>query len=425
MICEILCVGTELLLGDIINTDGAFIAGEISKLGFSSYHQTTVGDNPERLREAVHTALTRADVVILTGGLGPTCDDITKNAVADELGLKMHFDESIRLDIENFFNKIGRRMTDNNLSQCYVPDGAAVFPNEWGTAPGLGVKGTVEGKEKIAVLLPGPPAECEPMFEKYARPYLVALSEGCIYSLNLHMYNIGEAVADSILRPIMESRINPTVSPYACEHEVRIRITARARTLEEAKAMCRAQADVIYAGECGKYIYAETDNPFDAKHSLPVALINELRKAGETFGCAESCTGGMTAASICDIPGASDVFLGGVVSYANEVKEQVLSVPETTLNTEGAVSEECAGYMAAGAMRILGCSIAVSVTGIAGPGGGTPDKPVGTVCFGVADKNGVYTETKHFNGRNDRSKIRRLSSSHAMMLALHRLRGEI
>ncbi len=425
MICEILCVGTELLLGDIINTDGAFIAGEISKLGFSSYHQTVVGDNKARLREAVHTALSRSDVVILTGGLGPTCDDITKNAVADEFGLKMYFDEATRLDIEEFFEKIGRKMTDNNLSQCYVPEGAVVFPNEWGTAPGLAVKGLIGGAEKIAVLLPGPPAECEPMFEKYAKPYLASLSEGYIYSLNLHMYDIGEAVAESILRPIMESRINPTVSPYACEHEVRIRITARARTLDEAKAMCRTQADVIYAGECGKYVYAESDNPTDAKHSVPVTLINTLRESGATFGCAESCTGGMIAASICDIPGASDVFLGGIVSYANEVKENVLSVPETTLNTVGAVSEECAGYMAAGAMKALGCSIAVSVTGIAGPGGGTPEKPVGTVCFGVADKNGVYTETKHFNGKNDRSKIRRLSAAHAMMLAIRRLRGMI
>ncbi len=425
MICEILCVGTELLLGDIINTDGAFIAGEISKLGFSSYHQTVVGDNPERLREAVHVALGRADVVILTGGLGPTCDDITKNAVADEFGVKMHFDEEIRRDIEDFFKKIGRKMTDNNLSQCYVPDGAAVFPNEWGTAPGLAVKGMIDGAEKIAVLLPGPPAECEPMFEKYAKPYLAALSEGYIYSLNLHMYDIGEAVAESILRPIMESGVNPTVSPYACEHEVRVRITARGRTLEEAKAMCRAQADVIYSGECGKYIYAESDNPADAKHSVPVTLINKLRESGATFGCAESCTGGMIAASICDIPGASDVFLGGIVSYANEVKEKVLSVPETTLNTVGAVSEECAGYMAAGALKALGCTIAVSVTGIAGPGGGTPEKPVGTVCFGVADKNGVYTETKHFRGKNDRSKIRRLSAAHAMMLAIRRLGGRI
>lgn len=425
MICEIICVGTELLLGDIVNTDGAFVAREISALGFSSYHQSVVGDNPDRLREAVHFALKRADLLILTGGLGPTCDDITKNAVADEFGVKTHFDESIRADIEEFFNKIGRKMTENNLSQCEVPDGAVVFQNEWGTAPGLVLEGEIDGRIKRAVLLPGPPAECEPMFEKYVRPYLAALSNDVIYSLNLHLYGIGESGAEAILRPMMESHTNPTIAPYACEHEVRIRVTARSDSLEGAKALCRRCADDIYKTEAGKFAYAETDDPFSAKNSVVTTLISELRRRRFTVGTAESCTAGMIASNLGDIPGASDVFVGGIVSYANEVKMNVLGVPESVLETVGAVSEDCAAYMASGALKALGCDIAVSVTGIAGPGGGSAEKPVGTVCFGVADSGGVYTETKHFNGRNDRSKIRRLTSAHAMMLAVKRLRGEL
>ena len=425
MICEILCVGTALLLGDIVNTDGAFIARETAALGFSSYHQTTVGDNPERLREAVNLALSRSDVVILTGGLGPTCDDITKNAVADAFGKKMVFDEATRADIEAYFRRVGRPMTENNLSQCWVPEGATVFYNKWGTAPGLGIEGEIGGQTKYAVLLPGPPAECEPMFEACAKPWLARLSDDVIYSLNLHLWGIGESAAESILRPMMESSENPTVAPYACEHEVRIRVTARARTLEEAKALCRAKADEIRHTDVGEKIYTETDNPFDAKNAVVTTLIGELRRRGMTFATAESCTAGMIGSSVGDIPGASDVFVGGIISYANDVKERLLGVPHETLETVGAVSEECAAAMAEGARRQTGADIAVSGTGIAGPGGGTPEKPVGTVCFGVTTEKGTHTETRHFNGKNDRAKIRRLTTANAMMLAIRTLRGDL
>ena len=408
MICEILCVGTELLLGDIVNTDGAFIARETAALGFSSYHQTTVGDNPERLREAVNLALSRSDVVILTGGLGPTCDDITKNAVADAFGKKMIFDEATRADIEAYFRRVGRPMTENNLSQCWVPEGAEVFYNKWGTAPGLGIEGEIGGQTKYA-----------------AKPWLARLSDDVIYSLNLHLWGIGESAAESILRPMMESSENPTVAPYACEHEVRIRVTARARTLEEAKALCRAKADEIRHTDVGEKIYTETDNPFDAKNAVVTTLIGELRRRGMTFATAESCTAGMIGSSVGDIPGASDVFVGGIISYANDVKERLLGVPHETLETVGAVSEECAAAMAEGARRQTGADIAVSVTGIAGPGGGTPEKPVGTVCFGVATENGTHTETRHFNGKNYRAKISHLTTANAMMLAIRTLRGDL
>ncbi|MBR5252261.1 MAG: competence/damage-inducible protein A [Clostridia bacterium] len=425
MISEILCVGTELLLGDIINTDGAFIARELAALGFSSYHQSTVGDNPARLREAIRVALGRSDVLILTGGLGPTCDDITKVAVADEFGLEMKLDEEVLGEIKSFFDAAGRVMTDNNISQAMIPEGATVFHNKWGTAPGIAVCGMIDGAEKHAILLPGPPSECEPMFMECARPYLARLSGDVIYSLSLHMRDIGESAAEAILRSIMEEYTNPTVAPYAMEHEVRIRITARAADEESAKKMCREMKETILAGEAGKYVYCETETPFEAKNATVLTLLKELRKNGMTFAAAESCTAGMIASRIGDIPGASDVLLGGVVSYANEVKENVLGVPHEVLVNHGAVSEECAKYMAEGVRRVTGAGISVSVTGIAGPDGGSKEKPVGMVCFGVADAKGTYTETKRFGEKRSRAKIRLLTAMYAMMLVIKRLRGEI
>lgn len=425
MNCEILCVGTELLLGEIVNTDAAFVAREIAAMGFSSYHQTVVGDNPERLREAMATALSRSDILIMTGGLGPTCDDITKKAAADVFGRKMYFDESVRDDLVKFFEKAGRPMTENNLSQAMIPQGATIIYNKWGTAPGIALDGEVNGERKIAILLPGPPSECEPMFEDWVKPYLAKLSDRVIYSRNLHLYGIGESGAEQILRSIMEESVNPTVAPYAAEHEVRIRITAMAETEDEARTLTKAMSKRIAATEIGPYIYAETNDPFEAKNATVIALIAELRKHNKTLATAESCTCGMISSKVGDIPGASDVFLGGVVSYSNDVKMNILSVPEATLKSVGAVSEECAGFMAEGARRVIGADIAISVTGIAGPGGGTDEKPVGTVCFGIADENGTYVETKHFGGKTDRAKIRRLTTAHAMMLAIRRLRGEI
>lgn len=425
MICEILCVGTEILLGDIINTDAAFIARELAALGFSSYRQSVIGDNPERLRGAINEGLSRSDILIITGGLGPTCDDITKTAAAEAFGRKMYFSEEIRADIEDFFKKIGREMTENNLSQAMIPEDAVIFRNKWGTAPGIAIDGVINGERKIAILLPGPPSECEPMFTECAAPYLKKLSPYTIYSLNLHMYGIGESGAEQVLRPLMEESLNPTIAPYACEHEVRIRITARADSHDEAVRLCREGAERVLGSEVGKYVYFETDNPDDAKNAIVLALLAELRKNDMTFATAESCTAGMIASRVGDIPGASDVLMGGIVSYANSVKSSVLGVPDEVLEKYGAVSEQCAAYMAEGAIKATGAKIAVSVTGIAGPGGGTPEKPVGTVCFGVSDSRGTITETAHFNGRNDRSKIRRLTTARAMMLVIRRLRGEL
>jgi nicotinamide-nucleotide amidase len=301
-------------------------------------------------------------------------------------------------------------------------NGMTIFHNKWGTAPGIALDGEIDGKMKYAILLPGPPSECEPMFVECAEPYLRKFSPHTIYSLNLHLYGIGESGAEAILRPMMEEAVNPTIAPYACEHEVRIRVTAFADTLEEAKALCRETADRIYKTDVAPYIYFETDTPDDAKNAVVLAMIGELRKRGMTFATAESCTAGMIAARVGDIAGCSDILLGGIVSYANSVKENVLGVPGEVLRDYGAVSEPCAKYMAEGARRVTGADIAVSVTGIAGPGGGTPEKPVGTVCFGIADADGTEAFTVRFNGKNDRSKIRRLTVARAMMTVIQRLR---
>ncbi len=425
MICEILCVGTEILLGDIVNTNAAYIARELAVLGFTSYRQSVVGDNPDRLRHAVTEAFHSADILVMTGGLGPTYDDITKTAVAEIFGREMYFSAEVKREIEDYFARSGRIMTENNLSQAYIPTGATVFSNKWGTAPGVAISGELDGKTKHAILLPGPPRECEPMFEECVKPYLAAISDRVIYSLNLHLYGIGESAAEQILRPIMESSENPTVAPYACEHEVRIRITAMGDTLESAESMCREKAIEIYSTPVAKYIYAQSDSPAESKNALVNTLIRELKARKMSFGTAESCTAGMIASRIGDVPGVSEVFSGGIVSYSNEVKESLLGVRACVLSEFGAVSEECACEMASGARERLGVDIAVSVTGIAGPGGGTPEKPVGTVCFGVADSAGVYTETVHFSERYTREKIRTRTLAHALMLVLRRVRGEV
>lgn len=423
MTAEILSVGTELLLGDIVNTDAAFIAKKLAFLGIPLYHQSVVGDNAGRLSDSLRLALSRADIVIMTGGLGPTCDDITKKVTAEVFGLPLEEHAESRKAIEGFFRSIGREMTENNLSQVMLPKGAKALENHHGTAPGVLLTGNVKGieGERTVIMLPGPPKELEPMFNESVLPYLRERSPYTIWSLNLHLYGIGESAAETILRPIMEESENPSVAPYAAEGEVRIRITARGESIEECEMLCRDMAKVIRNGEIGAYIKAEStsdDEPSEATLRHMLAL---LRERGMTVGFAESCTAGMISARIGDIAGCSDVFVGGIVSYANEVKMNVLGVSEEVLRTHGAVSEECAAQMAEGARRALGCDIAVSVTGIAGPGGGSTEKPVGTVCFGLSDKNGTETETRRFGAFSDRGRVRRLTVTCAIMKIIDRL----
>lgn len=416
--CEIISVGTELLLGDITNTNTAYLARRLAVLGIPVYRQTVVGDNAVRLTQALEEAYGRSALVILTGGLGPTCDDITKETVADYFSLPMEEDAPTRKAIEDYFHARGRAFSKNNLKQCLVPRGATVFANSWGTAPGIGI----EQDGRYAVLLPGPPHELKSMFEETVLPWLSRFSPSTLYSLNLHLAGIGEGEVEAVLREMMNAGENPTIAPYAGEGDVRIRITARAENELCARQMCAAAAQEIRGTSVGKYIYASTDTPEDAAAVVERTLLSVFGENGLTFGAAESCTGGLVCQRITALPGASAVLRGGIVSYANEVKAGVLGVTEEVLNTSGAVSEACAAQMAVGAVKRLGCDIAVSVTGIAGPDGGTPEKPVGTVCFAVAcseDLGGrVETCTEHYRSALSREQIRRLSSTKAIQLAV-------
>lgn len=420
---EILSVGTELLLGDIVNTDAAFISKKLAQAGIPIYHQTVVGDNAQRLEEAIRTSLSRSDILILTGGLGPTCDDITKTIVAKVFDVPLELDEDAAATIKAYFDDMGRVMTENNLSQAMLPRGSVGLDNHHGTAPGVLLEGKVPelDGEKTVIMLPGPPRELEPMFNESVMPYLEKISPYTFFSLNLHLYGIGESAAEAVLRDIMNCSENPTVAPYACEADVRVRITARADCIDECKNICRAMSDRIRATEIGKYVFAESTSDEDSSEVLVRRLIAMLRERSMTIGTAESCTAGMISAKIGDIPGCSDVLWGGIISYANEVKMGVLGVPEEVLIRHGAVSEECAAAMADGARRVLGCDITVSVTGIAGPGGGSAEKPVGTVCFGISDTHGTVTSTEHFGQMKDRGKIRRLTTSAAIMKIIKRL----
>lgn len=412
---EIISVGTELLLGDITNTNTAYLARRLAVLGIPLYRQTVVGDNAARLTQALEEAYSRSNLVILTGGLGPTCDDITKETVANYFSLPMEEDAPTREAIESYFHAKGRSFTENNLKQCLVPTGATVFTNSWGTAPGIGI----EQDEKYAVLLPGPPHELKLMFEETVLPWLSRLSPYTIYSLNLHLSGIGEGAAEAILRDMMDAGENPTVAPYAGEDDVRIRISARAENETKARKMCEDAAQKIRKTPAGNYIYACTDTPEGAAAVVERTLLALFEERGLTFGTAESCTGGTVCQRITALPGASAVLQGGIVSYSNAVKAEVLGVEQKVLDTFGAVSEECAAQMAQGALRSLGCDVAVSVTGIAGPDGGTPEKPVGTVCFAVSCAGGAtHTCTEHYRSGLTRERIRRLASTKAMQLAI-------
>jgi len=413
---EILCVGTEILLGDIVNTNAQFIAKEIAALGMESYHQSVVGDNPKRLKDSLSIAFSRADIVIMTGGLGPTYDDLTKETAAEFFGRSMYMHTPSLERIEIFFKKIGRDMTENNKKQAMMPEGASIFENHNGTAPGLAVRGKLidhpEWGEKIAILLPGPPKEMAPMFRESVVPYLAALSEQVFISHEIHLFGIGESAVEAELIDMMETMTNPTIAPYAKEGEVLVRVTASAENCEKAEEIIKPTIDTIKA-RLGQYIYGVDVG------SLQNALVQLLREKGLTIATAESCTGGLIAKRITDIPGSSEVFGMGAVCYANEIKTKLLGVSEETLRMYGAVSHQTAREMAEGARRVSGADLAVSTTGIAGPGGGTTEKPVGLVYVGVSTPHGCETfELRLARGYSaDRERIRWSAASNAISLA--------
>lgn len=411
MRAEILCVGTELLLGDIVNTNAVYIAKELASIGVNVYHQAVVGDNTQRLKEQLEQSFSQCDLVVLTGGLGPTYDDLTKETVAELFHREMEFNQEAYDGILRRFLHSDRQMTDNNRKQAYLPVGAIPLQNQNGTAPGLILED--EKENKTAVLLPGPPREMEPMFSNQVVPYLKKKTNATLVSHSIHIFGLGESYVEAQLHDFMEQSQNPTLAPYAKEGEVLLRVTASAESREKADEM---MAPVI---QKVKDLFGGNVYGVDIG-SLQAALVAELQAKGLKVAAAESCTGGLVSKRITEVAGASQVFDCGVCSYANRIKEQVLGVSRETLETLGAVSKETAAQMAAGVRKLSKADIGVSTTGIAGPDGGTEEKPVGLVYVGVDSEN--YTtvlECKLSRGYdNERELIRYLASSHALRLAL-------
>mgnify|MGYP001024689416 FL=1 len=409
-IAEILCVGTELLLGDIVNTNAAFMSQRLAEMGIPVYRQTVVGDNPERLKSALAAAFGHADAVFLSGGLGPTCDDLTKETVADYFGLDMHLDGHTLEKIRRYFADTGREMPENNIKQAMIPEGAVIFENDWGTAPAMAVEDKKSGK--TAVLLPGVPIEMTTLWRERVHPYLCRRSGAVIVSRNVHILGMGESTVEEHLRTMMSEWKNPTVAPYCKEGEVRVRVSARACCRGEAEGMCDEAIKKIRATEVGRFIYG-----IDVG-SVENALLCRLRAEERTLAVAESCTGGLIAKRLTDIPGCSDAFLGGCVTYCNDAKMKLLGVRAETLEAHTAVSAETAAEMARGVRTALGADIGLATTGYAGPGGGTPEEPVGTVYIAISTADGERVRRLSVSPLRSREYIRYSAATQAMSLGL-------
>lgn len=409
MKAEILCVGTEILLGDIINTNAAYISRELANLGINVYNQSVVGDNPKRLKESLKLAFSRNDTVIMTGGLGPTYDDLTKEIAAEYFGKKLVLHEPSLQAIKEYFKARGTAMSENNVKQAMLPEGCKVLSNHNGTAPGM----IIEGEEKRAILLPGPPREMKSMFLEYVLPYLKSFSKEVIASHTIKLFGIGESSMEQIMHDYLTSHNNPTAAPYAKDGECLLRVTAKAKTEEEAQKLMRPVIAEI-TEMLKDYVYA-VDEP-----NIETALVKLLAKKGLKVACAESCSGGYVSKRITDISGASAVFSYGICTYSNEAKHKLLGVSEDTLKEYGAVSEKTAIEMARGVKEISGADIGVSVTGVAGPET-SENKPVGTVYVGVS--SALETKAVKLNlgrGRvDDRELIRYVSASNALICALN------
>ncbi|WP_368220723.1 competence/damage-inducible protein A [Anaerotruncus rubiinfantis] len=405
---EILCIGTEILLGNIVNTNSAEISRGLADLGINLYHHTVVGDNPERLKDALEIAFARNNIVITTGGLGPTYDDLSKETIAAYFGLPLELHQPSVEALERFFKKFGRKMTENNLKQAMMPKGCIVLENPNGTAPGA----IIEGKGKIAIMMPGPPREMAPMFQNQVMPYLAKRSDHVLRSHCVYFFGIGESTLEAQLREEMQTMENPTLAPYAKDGEVMLRVTAAGKSAAEAEELMAPVLQML-RDRYPQYIYGvDVDN-------LQTAAVQALKERGFTVATAESCTGGYLSKRITEVPGSSEVFGCGVTSYANGVKEKLLGVKRETLEKYGAVSPETAKEMADGVRRISGADIGISTTGIAGPDGGSDEKPVGLVYVGISSAwHNEVAELRLARGYRDgqRELIRYLAASNALSL---------
>ena len=382
MITELISVGTEILLGNIVNTNSAYLSEKCALLGLSVYYQDVVGDNEGRMRDVIRTALDRSDVVILTGGLGPTEDDITKEVTADLMGMPLKEDSHSRKLIDKYLkeyekNNPQRRITKNNYKQAMVPEGAIVLDNHNGTAPGL----IFEKKGKTAILLPGPPNELKPMFEEYVVPYLQKNQPEIIVSQMVKISGIGESQVAEEIQDLIESQTNPTIAPYAKTGEVHLRVTASAENEKACRKLIKPVVKEL------KKRFGENVFATDESKTLEEAVIDLLKEKDLKLSLAESLTGGMIAQRIVNVSGASEVFGYGFVTYSNKAK---------------------------GACKASGADISISVTGLAGPGGGTKETPVGTVFMGCCYKGKAIAKEFHFTG--NRMRIREQTTAHALAM---------
>ncbi len=404
MTVELICVGTELLLGNIVNTNAAFISEKCAMLGLSMYYQSVVGDNPGRLEEMVKTAMKRSDIIILSGGLGPTQDDLTKETVAKVMGKKLVEDQKARQEIQLFLERRGRTITENNWKQALVPEGCQVLYNVNGTAPGLIVK----DDNTCVILLPGPPNELVPMFEEQVYPYLHKLQPEIICSKMIKLCGIGESSAETKILDLVEAQTNPTVAPYAKTGEVHLRITAKAES-ETAAYKLMEPVEEVLRQRFGTLIYTN-----DPQVTLEMAIYELLKANHLTVTTAESCTGGLVAGRLINVPGISEYLKEGYITYSNEAKQKLLGVPAEILQKYGAVSPQTAEAMAKGGAKAAEADVCIAVTGIAGPDGGSLEKPVGLVYMSCYCLGKVYTEKNQYTG--SRSKIREYAVASALTL---------
>lgn len=404
MKAEIICVGTEILMGNIVNTNAAYISKGLAGLGVSCFYQSVVGDNDGRLMEVFREASGRADIVILSGGLGPTEDDLTKETVAKVMGKTLIEDEKALEQIKEFFEKRDIKYTDNNRKQALVPEGARVLYNKNGTAPGI----IAEGEQVTAILLPGPPGELIPMWDDQVVPYLKEKSDTAFYSEMIKLCGIGESLAETELKDMIDAQANPTIATYAKVGEVDIRVTASAGNEKDARKLVKPVVREIKK-RFGSHVFTT-----DEDITLEAAVLQLLVENGLTLSLAESLTGGMVTSRLINVPGASEVIKTGFITYSNRSKRKYLGVKRSTLDKYGAVSKQCAKEMVKGCAAATKSDAAISLTGIAGPGGGTKEKPVGLTYIGIYVLGRIRVKKFVFSG--EREKIRESATAAAITM---------
>lgn len=407
---EIISVGTELLLGHVTNTDARDISEMLSKIGINVRYHTVVGDNPQRLRQCVETAKGRADIIVTTGGLGPTCDDLTKQILAESFALRLVEDKTEKDGLYDYIN-YGRHFTDNNFLQALLPEGCTVFHNSWGTAPGC----AFQKDGKTVIMMPGPPKECNAMFRAWAIPYLKSLSDEQIVSHSVRIFGIGESTVDDIFADEMNAMRNPSMAPYAKECDCLLQITAKAESEATAEAMIAPVMEHVKQ-RLGEYVYGVD---VECIEESVLALLGER---GMSFAAAESCTGGFVAKRFTDIPGASAFFKGGVVTYTNEAKARLLGIDPALIEAKGAVSREVAEEMARRVRSLLDADMGLGVTGLAGPDGDGVSE-VGTVFVSLATAEGCHVRALRLGAFRTRSYIRRMAGNHAFDMMRRYLTG--